>query len=155
MARDAFQQAAIDALARRSQSSPPSVAPAAASPVVVTARPLDRERAGIVAALGRFQAAYRDRDIDALQLIYPTLQREARQRIERSFRDCRAYDVTFDNEEFLLNPNDPAVAQVNVTATYACTVRTGQRPQVAGQRDVFILRKRGDAGFIERTGSID
>lgn len=162
MARDAFQQAAIDALAKRNQPSPAATAaPAAAAPAVAAPAaaaapsPLDRERGALTAALGRFQAAYRDRDINALQQIFPSLQREARQKIERAFRDCRAYDVAFDDMQFLMDPGNPTVAQVNVRSTYVCTPRTGQRPVPAAQRDVFSLRKRGDAWFIDSTGNVN
>jgi ketosteroid isomerase-like protein len=150
LARDAYQQAAVQALARRQ----PAVIPASAA----TAPPhdaLESERAGIVATLGRFQAAYRDRDMNALLQVFPSLQREARQALERAFRDCRAYDVGFGEMELLLNPADATAAQVTVPTTYSCTVRTGQRPQVAAQRDVFVLRKRGGTWIIERTGSVN
>jgi hypothetical protein len=159
LARDAYQQAAAQAIAKRNQ--PPAAAPAAVAPVstataVVSPQDaLERERGGIVAALGRFQAAYRDRDINELLQVFPSLQREARQSLERAFRECRAYDVGFGEMEVLVNPADATAAQVTVQSTYSCTVRTGQRPQVAAQRDVFVLRKRAGTWIIERTGSVN
>ncbi len=153
LARDGYQQAAVQALAKRGQ--PAAAAPAATAAVGPPEDPLGRERAGIVAALGRFQAAYRDRDINALLQVFPSLQREARQALERAFRDCRVYDVGFGEMELLLNPSDATAAQVTVATTYSCTVRTGQRPQVAAQRDVFVLRKRAGTWIIERTGSVN
>jgi len=151
LARDAYQQAAVQALAKRTE---PAAGPAAAA-IAPPKDALESERAGIVAALGRFQAAYRDRDMNALLQVFPSLQREARQALERAFRDCRAYDVGFGEMEFLLNPSDATAAQVTVPTTYSCTVRTGQRPQVASQRDVFVLRKRAGTWIIERTGSVN
>jgi hypothetical protein len=169
LARDAFQQAATDATARR---SPPAAAPAAAAaaalapapsapapppPAALPAppNPLDRERPGLIAALGRFQAAYRDRDINAVIQVYPSLQREARQALQRSFENCRVYDVQFDDMRFLIDPSEPTTAQVNVRSTYTCTPRTGQRPVSAPQQDVFTLRKRAEVWLIEKTGRVD
>ena len=164
VARDGFQQAAADALARRSQpaatpaaaasAAPAPAAPPAAAPAPAP-NPLDRERPALVAALGRFQAAYRDRDINAVLQIYPSLQREARQALQRSFDNCRAYDVQFDDMRFLIDPSEPTTAQINVRSTYICTPRTGQRAVSAAQRDVFTLRKRGDLWVIENTGRVD
>ena len=160
LARDAFQQAATDALGRRSQPAATpapagAAAPTAPSPAAATPNPLEKERPGLVAALGRFQAAYRDRDINAVLQIYPALQREARQALQRSFDNCRAYDVQFDDMRFLIDPAEPTTAQVNVRSTYVCTPRTGQRAVSAAQRDVFTLRKRGDLWVIENTGRVD
>jgi hypothetical protein len=57
--------------------------------------------------------------------------------------------------EVLVNPADATAAQVTVQSTYSCTVRTGQRPQIAAQHDVFVLRKRAGTWIIERTGSVN
>ena len=157
-AREFYQTAAADALANRSQPttapSPPA-ASSSASPAAAAAAVVQREQEGIVAAVGRFQAAYRDRDINALMKVYPSLRREARQKIEASFKTCRAYDVTFSDEQILIDPTNANIAQVTLRGTYACTVRTGQAPQVAESRDVFVLRKTGDIWIIERTGTIN
>lgn len=155
VARDGYQRAAVEAAARRNQ--PPAAAavaaPAPAAAPVIS--PLDREKVGLTAALGRFQAAYRDRDVKALLQVFPSLQREAQQRIERSFRDCRAFDVSFDDMRFLTDAANPTRAQVTVRSTYVCTPRTNQRPVPAAQQDIFFLQKRGEVWFIDRTGSVD
>jgi ketosteroid isomerase-like protein len=156
-AREFYQTAAADALAIRTQPTAPSAAAASpsASPAAAAPTLVQREQEGIVAAVGRFQAAYRDRDINALMKVYPSLRREARQKIEASFKTCRAYDVTFSDEQILIDPTNANIAQVTLRGTYACTVRTGQPPQVAESRDVFVLRKTGDIWIIERTGTIN
>ena len=86
--------------------------------------------------------------------VYPSLQREAHQKIEASFKTCRAYDVTFSEDQVLIDPTNASVAQMTLHGTYTCRVRTGQPPQVAESRDVFMLRKTGDIWIIERTGTI-
>jgi serine/threonine-protein kinase len=155
VARDGYQRAAVEAAARRNQ---PPVVPAPAPPALGAApviNPFEREKVGLTATLGRFQAAYRDRDIKALLQVFPSLQREAQQRIERSFRDCRAFDVSFDDMRFLMDAANPTRAQVTVRSTYVCTPRTNQRPVPAAQQDIFFLQKRGEVWFIDRTGSVD
>ncbi len=158
LARDAFQKAVGEGLARRAQAAanapPPAAAPAPAPNV------LDRERAGVAGAMGRFQAAYRSRDIAALIQVFPTLQGAARQQVEQAFRNCGAYDLLFDDMAIDLNAADPTLAQVKVRSTYVCTPRAQRgnnklalTPFAAPQRDVFSLRKRGDVWVVERTGT--
>ncbi|MBI4264115.1 MAG: protein kinase [Acidobacteria bacterium] len=158
-ARTFFQQAATDALTRRNQQQqaaaspqPSAVTTPAPTPTPVPAPSAsDRERPGIIAALGRWQAAHRDGDIKAALTVFPNLRREAQQALQRSFNDCRPFEWDFSDERFLMDEGDPTTVQVNLRSTYTCTPRTGQRPQPAAQREIFTLRKRGDAWYIEGT----
>jgi hypothetical protein len=79
--------------------------------------------------------------------VYPSLRREPRQKIEASFKTCRAYDVTFSEEQVLIDPTNASVAQVTLHGTYTCTVRTGQPPQVAESRDVFMPGRPATSGL--------
>ena len=79
-------------------------------------RALDAERSGIMRALARYQDAYRERSVKLLRDIYPSLPRETGQKLDRSFDDCRAYEVTFLNPQVALAPDDPT------SATRQCTV---------------------------------
>jgi serine/threonine protein kinase len=144
-------------------SPPPAAsAPAASaatvtppSPPVPAPSPLDRERAGILQALTRYQSAYRERSIQALVAIYPSIPRETRQRLERTFtRDCRDYDVTFGNMQPALN-DDPTYATVTVRTTYSCQPKGAQAAQQASVQELFVLRKLGDAWLIESAGTMD
>ena len=51
--------------------------------------------------------------------VYPSLQREAHQKIEASFKTCRAYDMTFDGEQIFVDPANPNMAQVSIQSTYS------------------------------------
>jgi len=48
-----------------------------------------------------------------------------------------------------LNPADPTRAQVDVGSTHTCTPNSGGRQTTTTQRDVFTLRKDGEAWVID------
>jgi hypothetical protein len=93
-------------------------------------------------------------NVKALEAVYPSLPRETRQRLERQFRDCRAYDVTFGNLQVAL-ASDATAATVSVRTTYLCQPRTAQSAAAQTVENVFILRKVGGEWLIDRTGQID
>jgi hypothetical protein len=136
--------------------APPAAAPAAAPPVAVAAPTvLDTERSGIMRALTRYQDAYRERSVKLLRDVYPSLPRETGQKLDRSFNDCRAFEVSFLNPQVALAPDDPTSATVNVRSTYTCQPKSRQPAQPASVQDVFLLRKLGDAWLIENAGVMD
>jgi formylglycine-generating enzyme required for sulfatase activity len=128
-------------------------APAAAIPT----RPnlLDAERAGILSAMTRYQDAYRAKSLKDLRAVYPSLPREAGQSLDRQFRACRAFDVTFGNMQVALEVDDPTAATVRVRTTYTCQPPTSQARQSQTVEDVFVLRKVGGGWLIDRTGRMD
>ena len=75
-----------------SPAVPAAPSPASPSPATLA---FDAERPGIMGALGRYQEAYRQRSVELLRKVYPSLPRETGQRLDRSFNNCLAYDVTF------------------------------------------------------------
>ena len=102
-------------------------------------------------AMGRYQDAYRSRDVDALKAAYPRLPREAEQQLRRAFsRECGAYDVGFLNLQFSMNPDDPTSATATALSTYTCQPRTGQKANIVSGQEAFLLRKVGDAWVIDR-----
>jgi hypothetical protein len=134
-------------------SAPP---PVAAPPLAAAPRPaIDGERAGILRALNRYQDAYRLRSVKALEEAYANLGREARQDLERQFKECRSFDLSFGNLNVSLSTDDPTAATVNVLSTYQCQPRTGQKPISYDQQDVFQLRKVSGEWVIERTGAMN
>jgi predicted Ser/Thr protein kinase len=140
--------------------TPPSraeVSAATSPPPASVARPsaLDGERPGILRALNRYQDAYREKSVKALQAVYPSLPRETGQRLDKNFRDCRAYDVTFGNMQVALAADDPTAATVTVRTTYQCQPKTGQAPEPQAVQDIFILRKVGGEWLIDSTGMMD
>jgi hypothetical protein len=73
---------------------------------VVRPRPLsalERERPLIQSALDSFAAAYKQRNVQALALVYPTLPEAERRALQRAFAsDCREYSVTLATPEMFL-----------------------------------------------------
>jgi tetratricopeptide (TPR) repeat protein len=124
---------------------PPAAAPSAA------VRALDAERAAIYGAMGRYQNAYRERNVKALKTVYPGLPREAEQRLGRSFsRDCRAYDFQYLNPLIAFPPDDPSAATLSALTTYTCQPPSAQAPIVVSGQEVFMMRKSGETWVIER-----
>lgn len=132
----------------------PIVPPRPSAPRPPAVSPLEREGAGIVAAMKRYEGAYRAMNVRAIGEIYPSLPREERQTLERNFRNCRSYDVAFAN----LKPSfgdDETQATVTVSTTYVCTPKTGQPPAADAVQDVFTLRKIGESWIIESRGTLN
>ena len=135
----------------------PPAAAAASPPPAAVPRPsaLDGERPGILRALNRYQDAYRDKSVKALQSVYPSLPRETGQRLDRQFRSCRAYDVSFLNVQVALAADDSTAATVTTRTNYTCQPNTGQAPEPQAVQDVFVLRKVGGEWLIESAGMMD
>lgn len=128
-----------------------AVAAAVAIPWMTAAPPnvMDQERPGIEAAMGRFRTAYRNRDLAGVDAAFPALPRDTRQTMQRAFTNCLVYEVTFADMQVELNPADPTRAQVDVRSTHTCTPNSGGRQTTTTQRDVFTLRKNGEAWVID------
>jgi hypothetical protein len=80
---------------------------------------------------------------------FPTLPRDTRQTMLRAFTNCLVYEVMFADMQVELNPADPTRAQVDVSSTHTCTPNSGGRQTTTTQRDVFTLRKNGEAWLID------
>ena len=136
--------------------SPRTETPAATEsrpPTVPGAGTVAGERPGIMHALQQYQDAYSARSLTALRAVYPTLPQETSQRLDRQFRGCRAYDVSFANNSMTLDlgSNDPTVATVTIQTTYLCQpAATNQVPDQRTVRHVFSLRKTDGEWLIER-----
>jgi hypothetical protein len=133
-------------------ASPPVPAAAAPPPASLA---FDAERPGIMAALGRYQEAYRQRSVELLRKVYPSLPRETGQRLDRSFDNCLAYDVTFLSPTVALGADDPTKATVNVRSTYTCQPKSRQPQQAATVQEVFQLQKFGGQWLIDSAGVMD
>jgi hypothetical protein len=126
-----------------------------APPVVPPPSLLERERAGILGALNRYQHAYRERNVKMLLDVFPSLPREDRQKLERAFRDCRDFDVSFGNMQMALDAADPTLATVTVRSVYTCQPKTAQAAQPQAVQDVFAMRKIEDGWLIDSTGMMN
>ena len=127
------------------------VAAVALIPWLTAAPPdaLERERPGIEAAMERFRTAYRNRNLEGVTEVFPTLPGETGQAMQRSFDDCLVYEVTFADMQVEMNLTDATQAQVDVRSTHTCTPNSGGRQTIAGQHDLFSLRKSGDDWRID------
>lgn len=108
----------------------------------------------------RFRSAYRNRDLPGVTAAFPTLPGETRQAMRRAFSNCLVYEVTFADTQIAMDTTDATLAQVDVRSTHTCTPNSGGRQTTTEQRDVFTLRKNGDAWRIDSaarapTGSAD
>ena len=126
------------------------IAAAAAIPWLTAAPPnvLEQERPGIEAAMERFRSAYRNRNLQGVTEVFPTLPRQTRQTMQRAFSNCLVYEVTFADMRVEMNPTDATLAQVDVRSTHTCTPNSG-RQTTTDQRDVFTLRKNDDTWSID------
>jgi tetratricopeptide (TPR) repeat protein len=135
-------------------AAPPVASAAPTAPVVTAPSAEDREGPGILQTLTRYQTAHRERSVKALLDVYPSLPRERRQALERSFtRDCRDYDASLGNPQLAMNKNDPTFATVTARATYTCQPKTAQPAQSQSFQEVFMLRKLGDRWLIESSAT--
>ncbi len=127
------------------------IAAAAVIPWLTAAPPneLERERPGIEAAMGRFRTAYRNRNLEGVTEVFPTLPPATGQAMQRSFDNCLLYEVTFADMQVEMNPTDATLAHVDVRSTHTCTPNSGGRQTTTAQRDVFVLRKSGDTWRID------
>jgi serine/threonine protein kinase len=128
---------------------------AAAIPWLTAAPPasLERERPGLQAAMERFRIGYRNRDMDAVVAAFPMLPRYLRQRLERTFRDCLVYEVTFDQMTLTLAPTDVMTAEADVFSTHTCTPQSGAREVTGGEHNVYTLQKNGKDWVISEVSS--
>ena len=127
------------------------IAAAAAIPWLTATPPdaLEQERPGIEAAMEIFRTSYRNRNLEGVTEVFPTLPRETGQAMQRSFDDCLVYEVSFADMQVEMDPTDAALAQVDVSSTHTCTPNSGGRQTTTAQSDVFTLRKSGDEWRID------
>jgi hypothetical protein len=128
---------------------PPAATPVAAAAPPAAASALDAERPGLLRAMNRYQDAYRNRNLKELERVYTRLGREARQGLERTFRDCRAYEFTYLAPRFSLSGDDPSAATMTAQSTYTCQPRSSQEAQTVSGQEFFVFRKVGDEWFID------
>ena len=111
--------------------------------------PLEQARPGIEAAMERFRAGYRNRDLDAVRATFPTLPEDVERAMQRMFRDCLLYEVTFDQMSVELAAPDSSTARADVRSTHTCTPQSAGRQRIAAHHDNYTLKKHGDHWIIE------
>ena len=111
--------------------------------------PASLERPGIEAAMERFRTAYRNRDLQGVREVFPTLPPETELVMQRSFDDCLVYEVIFTDLRIEMSPTDAALAQADLRSAHTCTPVSGARQTTAEHHDLFTLRKSGNTWHID------
>jgi eukaryotic-like serine/threonine-protein kinase len=118
----------------------------------LTAAPSDRiqrVRSGVAAAMERFRIGYRNRDLDAVRMVFPGLPRDLEQAMAQTFADCLVYEVIFDEMALVLTSADSPVAQADVRSTHTCTPQSAGPQKTTVHHDVYTLGKQGDTWVID------
>jgi serine/threonine protein kinase len=110
---------------------------------------IERERAGVAAAMERFRIGYRNRDLEAVRMAFPGLRPDAERAMARTFADCLVYEVIFDEVTLVLTSADSAVAQADVRSTHTCTPQSTGPQKSTVHHDVYTLGKHGDTWVID------
>ena len=105
--------------------------------------------------LNRYRFAYRERDVDSIKKVYPSLPREEGQRLDKNFRNCSSVDVSFADVQASPLAQDATTALVTARSTYICQPKVRAPALEQSQDDVFRLRKVNDVWLIENMGSMD
>jgi len=116
--------------------------------------PLERERPAIGLALEQFRAAYRNRDMEAMMVVFPSIPRQTEQAMQRTFDTCLVYEVKYDGVRVRIDPNDDTRATADIRSSHTCTPKSGGRETTTDKHDVLSLRKVGDAWLVDDTAPI-
>jgi serine/threonine protein kinase len=118
----------------------------------LTAAPSDRierERSGVAAAMERFRIGYRNRDLEAVRMVFSGMPRDLERAMARTFADCLVYEVIFDEMALVLTSADSLVAQADVRSTHTCTPQSAGPQKTTLHHDVYTLGKHGDNWVID------
>ena len=96
----------------------------------------------------RFRGAYRNRDLDGVVAVFPSLPRALRLDMEREFNRCLLYEVMFSDMQVTLNP-EATEAEVNVQSAYTCTPNSNERQRSATRDQAFTLQRQGEEWLID------
>jgi hypothetical protein len=113
-----------------------------------TPSPIERERPRVVVAMERFRTAYRNRNLDGVVAVFPTLPRDLSQDMQRAFASCLLYEVMFSDMQVQLNP-DATQAQVAVRSTHECTSQSNGRQTTTSRDDLFTLQRQRENWVID------
>ena len=113
--------------------------------------PLERERPAIDAALERFRTAYRNRDMSAMLLVFPTIPDQTELAMQRTFNTCLVYEVKYDGVRVGMDPDDETLATADVRSSHTCTPKSGGREITTDEHDLISLRTDGDTWLVEGT----
>jgi hypothetical protein len=116
--------------------------------------PLERERPAIGVALEQFRVAYRNRDMEAMTAVFPSMPSQTRQTMRRAFDTCLVYELNYDGVRVRMDESDDSLATADIRSSHTCTPKSGGRQTITDRRDLLSLRKVGDAWVVEETAPI-
>jgi ketosteroid isomerase-like protein len=96
-------------------------------------------------ALQRYQAAYRNFDVNALAAVYPKVPIERKKHLKQSKEACQQYDVSLSALQMRPGADDTVV--VEAQSSYQCGSKTKSVPQAFPLREDFTLRRDGSGGW--------
>ena len=111
------------------------------------ADPIEVERPLILAAMGKYRSAYRNRDLEGVVEVFPGIPADAKRAMEQAFTNCLVYEVTFEDMKVTLDTATPSSASVDVQSMHECTPNSG-RQTTAAHHEVFSLKKIGEEWLI-------
>jgi hypothetical protein len=109
---------------------------------------LEREGPGIQAAMERYRVAYRNRDLEAIAIAFPTVPENMRQKMQRTFESCLVYEVLFDGVQMQVVADSDTRAEVTLHSTHTCTPQSDGRQTTTTQDETFTLNKNAEAWVI-------
>ena len=102
-----------------------------------------------------YQSAHKEKNLNLLLQVYPSMAREAQQGFGRMVKDCASVTVDFTNYRISFLEDDPAKASVFVRSTYTCQPPTGQGRQGEAIEEIFQMEKVDSAWLIENMSLMD
>jgi hypothetical protein len=112
---------------------PPAVDGRPTAPAIAAAGSMPDQRAAIRAALGRYEAAYSDLDVAAVQRVWPALDRRA---LTRAFDNLASQHVSLQNCNVDV---DGGTARASCSGTAAWTPKVGGGLRTTARKWVFDL----------------
>ena len=97
----------------------------------------------------RFRIGYRNRDLEAVRIVFPGVPPDLERAMARTFTDCLVYEVIFDEMALMLASVDSPIAQADVRSTHTCTPQATGRQKTTVHHDVYTLGKHGDRWMID------
>jgi hypothetical protein len=104
------------------------------------------DEAGVLGALERYRAAYRNLDVDAIMAVYPRLPNDRKKHLRRIRTMCQAYEVTLSVLQ--THQSAPDTVMVEAQSAYQCVPKAGGQTPVHPLREDLWLRKAMNGTWI-------
>ena len=116
--------------------------------------PTEVESPRILAVMGEYRTAYRNRNLEGVLKVFPELPADTKRTMQQAFANCLVYEVEFADVKVRLDAADPNKAEVDVLSMHTCTPTSGGRQTNASRHDAFSMRKIGDDWLIAQAAPV-